>query len=165
MTNSHNETFLDKYDPFVVEKGTTMEWNKGFVSYATAVEVRAGKGSPHGGVYYGLGKTPWTSFEERALAYFPNWKYKALDLADLGRKLKDGEKVEVCAAAEYFDGGIVVNERFETSVAGLYAAGECALGPFGANRVCSAITEMLVQGADAGWNGAAYASQSQRGPT
>ena len=161
LTNSAGETFLDKYDPYVVEKGTTMEWNKGFVSYATAAEVRAGKGSPHSGVYYGLGKTPWSPFEQRALAYFPNWRYKALDLTELGRKLRDGEKVEVGAVAEYFDGGIVLNERFETSVAGLYAAGECALGPFGANRVCSAITEMLVQGADAGWNAADYASKAK----
>jgi succinate dehydrogenase/fumarate reductase flavoprotein subunit len=161
LTNSCDETFLHKYDPFVVEKSTTMEWNKGFVSYATAAEVRAGKGSPHGGVYYALGKTPWFPFEQRALAYFPNWKYKALDLSALGRKLQKGEKVEVGAVAEYFDGGIVVNERFETSVAGLYAAGECTLGPFGANRVCSAITEMLVQGADAGWNAASYSIQSK----
>jgi succinate dehydrogenase/fumarate reductase flavoprotein subunit len=58
---------------------------------------------------------------------------------------------------EYFDGGIVVNENFETSVPGLYAAGECALGPFGSNRVCSAITEMLVQGADAGKKAGEYA--------
>ncbi len=161
LTNSKNETFLNKYDPFVVEKGTKMEWNKGFVSYATAVEVRAGKGSPHGGVYYGLGQTPWPSFEGRAFAYFPNWKYKALDLSILGQKLKDGEKVEVGPVAEYFGGGIVVNDRFETSVAGLFAAGECALGPFGANRVCSAITEMLVHGADAGWNAVSFARQAR----
>jgi succinate dehydrogenase/fumarate reductase flavoprotein subunit len=160
LTNNRNEAFLNTYDPFVVEKGTKMEWNKGFVSYATAVEVRAGKGSPEGGVYYGLGPTPWPLLEERAMAYFPGWKYKALDLTDLGLKLKNGERIEVGAVAEYFDGGIVVNERFETSVQGLYAAGECTLGPFGANRVCSAITEMLVQGADAGWNAASYARQN-----
>jgi len=157
LTNSEQEAFLDRYDPFTVEKGTTMEWNKGFVSYATAREVRAGKGSPHGGVYYDLGRTPWDTFEKTAMAYFPGWKYKALDLTELGRKLKAGERVDVGAVAEYFDGGIVVNERFETSVAGLYAAGECTLGPFGANRVCSAITEMLVHGADAGWNAAQHA--------
>jgi succinate dehydrogenase / fumarate reductase flavoprotein subunit len=52
----------------------------------------------------------------------------------------------------------VVNDRFETDVAGLYAAGECTLGPFGANRVCSAITEMLVHGADAGTHAAAFAA-------
>jgi succinate dehydrogenase / fumarate reductase flavoprotein subunit len=58
---------------------------------------------------------------------------------------------------EYFDGGIVVDEAFATAVPGLFAAGECTLGLFGANRVFSAITEMLVHGADAGWNAAEYA--------
>ena len=58
---------------------------------------------------------------------------------------------------EYFDGGIIVDETFATAVTGLFAAGECTLGLFGANRVFSAITEMLVHGADAGWNAAEYA--------
>lgn len=58
---------------------------------------------------------------------------------------------------EYFDGGIKVNEWFETNVAGLYAAGECTLGPFGANRVFSAITEMLVHGDEAGKKAGAWA--------
>jgi succinate dehydrogenase / fumarate reductase flavoprotein subunit len=64
--------------------------------------------------------------------------------------LEKDEPVEVGPAVEYFDGGIVVNDRFETTVPGLYAAGEACLGAFGANRVFSAITEMLVQGRDAG---------------
>jgi len=75
-----------------------------------------------------------------------------MDLTSSARMLKENEPIEVGPAVEYFDGGIVVNERFETGVQGLYAAGECTLGPFGANRVCSAITEMLVHGADAGEN-------------
>ena len=78
---------------------------------------------------------------------------------ELGRMLKENEPIEVGPAVEYFDGGIIVNERFETGVEGLYAAGECTLGPFGANRVCSAITEMLVHGADAGENAGDYAKK------
>jgi succinate dehydrogenase/fumarate reductase flavoprotein subunit len=159
LTNRQGEKFLEKYDPYVVEKGTTMEWNKGFISYATAKEVRAGKGSSHGGVFYGLGKVPWESFERTAAPIFPNWKYKAMDLSGMADTLKNGGTVEVGPAVEYFDGGIVVNEKFETNVPGLYAAGECALGLFGANRVCSAITEMLVHGADAGQNAGAYAKK------
>jgi succinate dehydrogenase/fumarate reductase flavoprotein subunit len=58
---------------------------------------------------------------------------------------------------EYFDGGIIVDDTFATGVPGLFAAGECTLGLFGANRVFSAITEMLVHGADAGRNAAKYA--------
>ena len=65
LTNSAGEAFLQKYDPYTVEKGTTMEWNKGFISYATSKEVREGKGSPNGGVYYGLGRVRWEDFENR----------------------------------------------------------------------------------------------------
>jgi len=161
LTNNAGEVFLKKYDPLVVEKGTTMEWNKGFVSFASMKEIREGKGSPHGGVYFGRGMLPWETLEPIALARFPNWKYKALDLSDLGRMLRENKPVEVGPAVEYFDGGIVVNEKFETTVEGLYAAGECTLGPFGANRVCSAITEMLVHGAEAGKNAGEYARRNR----
>jgi succinate dehydrogenase/fumarate reductase flavoprotein subunit len=160
LINSKGEAFLKSYDPFVVEKGTTMEWNKGFLSYATARQVRDGKGSPNGGVYLRRGNIPWETYEKTATStIFPNWKYKAMDLTELARMLKENEPIEVGPAVEYFDGGIVVNERLETGVEGLYAAGECTLGPFGANRVCSAITEMLVHGADAGANAAQYAAR------
>ncbi|GAB4333470.1 MAG: fumarate reductase/succinate dehydrogenase flavoprotein subunit [Candidatus Abyssubacteria bacterium] len=156
LTNTAGQTFLDAYDPYIVEKGTTTEWNKSFISLATAKEVREGRGSPHGGVYYTRGETPWEAFEAIAGFLFPNWKYKGLDLADLGQKLRADDAVEVGYAVEYFDGGIVVNERFETALRGLYAAGECTLGPFGSNRIASAITEMLVHGADAGRNAGEY---------
>jgi succinate dehydrogenase/fumarate reductase flavoprotein subunit len=159
LTNREGEAFLTKYDPFVVRVGTSMEWNKSFVSFASMREIRDGKGTPHGGIYFGLGPTPYESFEKIVSARFPQWKYKALDLSDLGRMFRENEPIEVGPAVEYFDGGIVVNERLETGVEGLYAAGECTLGPFGANRVCSAITEMLVHGADAGANAAEYAGR------
>lgn len=157
LTNSDGEEFLTKYDPYVVQKGTFTEWNKSFISHATVKEVRGDKGLPHGGVYYSRGDVPWDKVESVASLMFPNWKYKAIDLSDWGRKLKEDSPVEVGSAAEYFDGGIVVNDRFETSLRGLFAAGECSLGAFGANRVFSAITEMLVHGADAGANAGDYA--------
>jgi len=159
LTNGTGETFLDKYDPYVVHTGTTMEWNKCFVSFATMKEVREGKGSPNGGVYYGRGNVSWEEFEQAVKMSFPNWKYKAIDLSQIAGMIKDKEPVEVGAAVEYFDGGILVNEYFETSIEGLYAAGECTLGPFGANRVCAATTEMLVHGAAAGQNAGDYAKK------
>jgi succinate dehydrogenase/fumarate reductase flavoprotein subunit len=78
-------------------------------------------------------------------------------MTEIGRRLEANEPLEVGAVVEYFDGGIVIDEGFATAVPGLFAAGECTLGLFGANRVFSAITEMLVQGADAGRNAAEYA--------
>jgi succinate dehydrogenase/fumarate reductase flavoprotein subunit len=140
------------------------EWNKCFVSFASDKEVRGGKGSPAGGIYFALGHVPWKDFEAKAMISFPNWRYKALDLSEVARRLKNHEALEVGPAVEYFDGGILINERFETGVEGLFAAGECTLGPFGANRVHSAITEMLVHGAEAGRNAADYAEKAKVPP-
>ena len=125
--------FLEKYDPYVVDKGTTMEWNKGFISYATIERsAREGKALRMAGVYYGLGKVPWESFEnDSATRSFPTGNIRPWILRRMAETLKNGGTVEVGPAVEYFDGGIVVNEKFETNVPGLYAAGECTLGPFG----------------------------------
>ncbi len=157
LTNNRGESFLDDYDPSTVKTGTTTEWNKTFVSHATAKEVGEGRGFRNGGVHFRRGTIPWEHYELYGSLLFPNWKYKALDVTDLGRRFRENEPVEVGAVVEYFEGGIIVNDSFETGVPGLFAAGECTLGLFGANRVFSAITEMLVHGADAGSNAAAYA--------
>ncbi|MFH1091826.1 MAG: FAD-binding protein [Pseudomonadota bacterium] len=160
LTNAWGENFLDQYDPYVVKVGSGMEWNKAFISLASMKEVRAGKGGPNNGIFFSRGDVPWEKMQLVSQMMFPNWKYKAIDLTEWGRKLEADEPVEVGPAVEYFDGGIMVNERFETTLAGLFAAGECSLGVFGANRVFSAITEMLVHGADAGRNAGGYALET-----
>ncbi|MCD4677505.1 MAG: FAD-binding protein [Desulfobacula sp.] len=161
LTNNQGEDILEKYDPFTVEKGTTTEWNKSFISYVSRKEAREGKGLANGGVHYTRGDVPWENIELIASFVFPKWKYKAIDLTEWGQMLKQNEPVEVGPAVEYFEGGIVVNERFETNIKGLYAAGECSLGVFGANRVFAAITEIFVQGADAGENAGEYAATAR----
>jgi succinate dehydrogenase/fumarate reductase flavoprotein subunit len=159
LVNSKGEDFLNKYDPTIVKFGTSMEWNKCFVSIATALEVLAGRGSPHGGVYYEPGDIPWEEFESRVTKYYPSWRYKGIDFSELGGMLKEGKPIEVGPAAEYFEGGIVINEKCETTIPGLYAAGECAVSLFGANRIAAATTEMLVEGAIAGKSAAEYAKR------
>ncbi len=159
LTNNLGAPFLDSYDPYTVSKGTSTEWNKSFVSYASSKEVREGRGFPRGGVHFARGDIPWENYQLYCSVVFPKWKYKALDLADLGRRFQENEPIEVGPVVEYFDGGILVDQTFSTGVPGLFAAGECTLGLFGANRVFSAITEMLVHGADAGANAAAYAGR------
>jgi succinate dehydrogenase/fumarate reductase flavoprotein subunit len=161
LTNSLGESFLDNYDPYMVDVGSRMEWNKSFISLASAKEVREGRGGPNGGIFFSRGDIPWETMQMYCSVMFPDWKYKAIDLSEWGRKLEVDEPVEVGPAVEYFDGGIVVNEHFETAVGGLFAAGECTLGLFGSNRVFSAITEMLVQGLAAGRNAGEYAENAQ----
>ncbi len=159
LVNSKGEDFLSKYDPTIVKVGTSTEWNKSFVSVTGTLEVLEGRGSPHGGVYYTIGDMTWDEFEKRVTSYYPNWKYKGIDFSELGKMMKEGKPVEVGSAAEYFEGGIIVNEKFETSIPGLYAAGECTASLFGANRVAAATTEMLVEGAIAGESAAEYAKK------
>jgi succinate dehydrogenase/fumarate reductase flavoprotein subunit len=156
LTNSEGADIMAGYDPDLVKYGTATEWNKSFISHISAKEVRAGRGLENGGVHYSRGDASWDYMKMVGGFVFPDWKYKAIDLSRWAVMLENNEPVEVGPAVEYFDGGIVVNGALETTVPGLFAAGECCLGAFGANRVFSAITEMLVQGRDAGRNAAAF---------
>ncbi len=158
LTNSKGEKFLEKYDPKIVRFGTTTEWNKSFLSIASAIEGLEGKASPHGGVFIS-NDAPWEVFEPQVVNFYPGWKFKGVDFSEMGRMLKEGKPAEVGPAAEYFEGGISMNEDCETNLSGLYAAGECALSPFGANRVSAATTEMLVFGEVAGKAAVSYAKQ------
>ena len=79
----------------MVRIGTATEWNKSFISHATMKEVRQGKGTASGGVYYSRGDVPWENVELVASILFPKWKYKAIDLSDWGRMLEANESVEV----------------------------------------------------------------------
>jgi succinate dehydrogenase/fumarate reductase flavoprotein subunit len=160
LTNSEGTDILAACDPDLAKFGTATEWNKSFISHITAKEVRAGRGFENGGVHYARGEASWDYMKMVGGFVFPDWKYKAIDLSRWAVMLENNDPVEVGPAVEYFDGGIVVDDRFETAVPGLFAAGECCLGAFGANRVFSAITEMLVQGKDAGENAAHHAKNA-----
>ena len=62
--------------------------------------------------------------------------------------------------AHYFEGGIRINEDMGTGLPGLFAAGECTGGMFGANRVSAATTEMLIEGNIAGDSAAKYSAEA-----
>ena len=55
-------------------------------------------------------------------------------LRDHGIDLEGGEPIEVGTAGQHFQGGVKVREKGNTTLPGLYAAGECAGGQHGANR-------------------------------
>lgn len=158
LLNSRGDAFLAWGDPRVVKLALTTEWNKLLFSKASMREVLAGRGSPNGGVYFSLKHMPVEIFDSLQ-EILPNWRFQGDDFSQLFEALREGHAAEVGPAAEYFEGGIRIDERCRTSLAGLYAAGECAGGLFGANRVAAATTEMLVFGEVAGREAARFAAQ------
>lgn len=55
-------------------------------------------------------------------------------LKERGIDLEAGEKIEIAACIQHFQGGVKIDEKARTKIAGLYAVGECAGGQHGANR-------------------------------
>jgi len=55
-------------------------------------------------------------------------------LKEKGINLEKGDKLQIAPAAQHFQGGVKIREKGQTSIKGLFAAGECAGGQHGANR-------------------------------
>jgi len=132
---------------------------KEIVSIASAYEVKEGRGTPKGGVFYSLNHLPKNIFNQMKTK-LPNWKWEHVDYSPLMEKLEEGFAIEVTPAAHFFIGGIKVNCKQETNLPGLYAAGECAGGLWGANRIAAATTQILVQGKIAGEQAAKFAKNN-----
>ena len=120
-------------------------------------EIDEGRSAPHGGVNIDLTKTPHTPRETFALIHkLDSLPYNSM--RDLGMDVTK-EPIEVKPGIHFCLGGVRINERTETSVPGLYAAGEVAGNVNGANRTSgNALAETQVFGARAG----VYASEHAR---
>lgn len=117
-------------------------------------EIMEGRGTPHGGVYIDVSHLPRKQVE-REFA-FGDFFGKLLRMGIDVRK----EPIETGVAAHYFMGGMKVDERCQTRVPGLFAAGEAIAGVDGANRLGgNALSEILVFGARAGDYAAEYAAK------
>jgi succinate dehydrogenase/fumarate reductase flavoprotein subunit len=151
LLNGEGERFMERYDSSTLEQST-----KEIVAIASELEVEAGRGSPHGGVYFALKHlTPegidfvWGKFVE----FLDQNDDKRSEFRKLLPRLLEMAKtqdLEVGNAVHFMVGGIKVNERTETGVPGLYAAGECSGGLWGSVRVASATTQVGAQGRIAG---------------
>jgi len=158
LLNSLGERFMEKYDANALEKSI-----KGIVSIASELEVEAGRGSPRGGVYFSLSHLGADMIDMIIqgikIQFLEQFQEKRHEFTHLLPELLEeckGDNIEVGNAAHYFLGGISVNERMETSIPGLFAAGECSSGLWGAARVASACSQAGVQGKIAGENASAY---------
>jgi len=122
-------------------------------------EIRAGRGTKNGALRIDLTKSPKSPTEiDDWLDRLQTLPYD--NLRELGIDVK-AEAIEVAPGTHFALGGIHINERCETTVPGLYAAGEVAGNLHGANRVSgNALTETQVFGARAGRSAAQEAAHS-----
>ncbi len=140
LLNGKMEEFLENYG--IVDRGNYTA-PRDITSYAIVKENEAGRGSPAGGAYLSFMHVPE---DELRAAFGPAIDLLAENGIDLTKR-----PVEVAPIAHYHMGGIRVNTSMESSVPGLYAAGEAVGGANGANRLSgNALPEALVFGELAG---------------
>ncbi len=124
------------------------------VARAINSEVKAGRGSPHGGVFLDIASRRPSEYIRKAL---PSMYHQFKTLADIDIT---AVPMEVGPTAHYVMGGVRVDaDTGATTVPGLFAAGECAGGMHGANRLGgNSLSDLLVFGRRAGLGAADYAT-------
>ncbi len=122
-------------------------------------EVKAGRGSPHGGVFLDISwiKERMPTSGEHIKRKLPSMYHQFKQLADLDIT---NEPMEVGPTTHYMMGGIRVDGDTQMStVPGLFAAGEVAAGLHGANRLGgNSLSDLVVFGRRAGRFAAAFAN-------
>jgi succinate dehydrogenase / fumarate reductase flavoprotein subunit len=127
-------------------------------------EIKEGRGSPHGGVFLDISwiKRKIPNAAEHIQRKLPSMyhQFKQLGDVDITR-----EPMEVGPTTHYIMGGIRVDAETQMStVPGLFAAGECAAGINGANRLGgNSLSDLIVFGKRAGEFAARYAKENKPG--
>ncbi len=177
LKNSEGERFMFHYVPeaFKAETATTEEeadaWlednlnnrrppdllTRDVVARAILAEVKAGRGSPHGGALLDIASRRPPDFIKRKLPSMYH-QFKELAGVDITK-----EPMEVGPTYHYAMGGIRVDADTAAATApGLFAAGETAAGLHGANRLGgNSLSDLLVFGRRAGLGAAEYAKKLQ----
>lgn len=122
------------------------------VSRAINSEVKAGRGSPHGGVYLDIAsRMPAEEIKRR----LPSMYHQFIELAEVDITK---EPMEVGPTCHYVMGGIEVDpDTGAAATLGLFAAGECSGGMHGSNRLGgNSLSDLLVFGRRAGLGAADY---------
>jgi succinate dehydrogenase / fumarate reductase, flavoprotein subunit len=172
LLNNKGERFMFNYIPerFAAETADTVEeanrWLQGdksarrppelltrdVVAKAINSEIKAGRGSTHGGAYLDIASQLSAELIKKKLPSMYH-QFKELAQVDITK-----ESMEVGPTLHYFMGGIRVDHDTQMSrVPGLFAAGECAAGLHGANRLGgNSLSDLVVFGRLAGVGAAEY---------
>jgi succinate dehydrogenase / fumarate reductase flavoprotein subunit len=150
LRNKAGERFMEKYDPKRMELST-----RDVVARSIYTEVKEGRGTEHGGAYLDISHKPAEYVKKK----LPSMYHQFKELADVD--ITKGP-MEVGPTCHYMMGGIRVDaETAESTVPGLFAAGESAAGLHGANRLGgNSLSDLLVFGRRAGLAAAQHAKRS-----
>src|SRR5213078_2740565 len=148
--NTACERFMEKYDPKKMELST-----RDVVARAIYTEAKEGRGTEHGGAYLDISHKPAEYVKKK----LPSMYHQFRELADVD--ITKGP-MEVGPTCHYMMGGVRVEaETAESSVKGLFAAGEVAAGLHGANRLGgNSLSDLLVFGRRAGLAAAEHAKKT-----
>ncbi len=126
------------------------------VARAINSEIKADRGSPHGGVFLDIASRRTPEFIRKRL---PSMYHQFKELADVDIT---AEAMEIGPTCHYVMGGVEVDADTELSgVTGLYAVGECSGGMHGSNRLGgNSLSDLLVFGRRAGESAASYAAET-----
>ncbi|KUI37402.1 succinate dehydrogenase [Mycobacterium sp. IS-1496] len=122
------------------------------VARAINTEVKEGRGTPHGGVYLDIASRMSSEEIKRRL---PSMYHQFMELAEVDITT---DEMEVGPTCHYVMGGIEVDpDTGAAKTAGLFAAGECAGGMHGSNRLGgNSLSDLLVFGRRAGLGASDY---------
>ena len=170
LTNSEGESFLEKYIPDSMQPEYVMDEHRKhfpfsssddskYLEIAIQKEIRAGRGGRHGGIIADL-----RHMKDDYICHVPDdcglhhmWPVARNHMKDKGVDLLT-QKVEINVFAHAINGGVCIDAEGSTSLPGLYAAGEVAGGPHGANRLGgNMMVTCQVFGKIAGTNAAKWA--------
>lgn len=148
LRNSLGERYMSRYDPERMELST-----RDRVALASYTEIKAGRGTPNGGVWLDVSHLPRQTIMDRLPRVYQT--LLELQMLDITR-----DPIEVAPTAHYSMGGVWVRpEDHSTDVRGLYAIGEAASGLHGANRLGgNSLIELLVYGRITARAAAAYSA-------
>ena len=134
------------------------------ISRCIVREIKEGRGSPHGGVYLDIAwiKQRLPNAAEYIKKKLPSMYHQFKQLADIDIT---EQAMEVGPTTHYIMGGVHVDPDTQMSrVPGLFAAGECAAGINGANRLGgNSLSDLLVFGKRAGEFAAKFAKENSLG--
>jgi succinate dehydrogenase / fumarate reductase flavoprotein subunit len=149
LRNKLGERFMEKYDPKRMELST-----RDVVARSIYTEVKEGRGTEHGGAYLDISHKPAEYVKKK----LPSMYHQFKELADVD--ITKGP-MEVGPTCHYMMGGIRVDaETAQSTVNGLFAAGEAAAGLHGSNRLGgNSLSDLLVFGRRAGLAAAEHAKK------